>query len=234
MEIRPRPFKRGDLIQDFEGSLVGAIGAFSQACIGGETLRQPLEVVLVEGSPQTGLKARLGDAQHRLYEGPLTRAEVSFTLEAFQTAASGDILGKIKKDSRTLRFSPKGELRSFILNTVEKEKLRGGLLYLRGEALQLRIYGHTDTKRLNNETKTFDAIKQKAGVEGWGNLSFVDGANPFIHLHGTYEAFGRKKGGHFIMDDATPLLLEKGELLIYPMATLVRSIQGEDFPTWKV
>lgn len=234
MEIWPRPFLRGDSLENFDGTLVGGIGAFSEACVGGAVLCQPLEVLLVEGRAQTGLHARLGDAHHRLYEGTLTQAKVSFTLEAFQTDSDGDILKALGQDSRTLRFSPKGELRHFILNMVEKEKIGGALLHLRGEALQLRVYGHTDTKKLNNETKTFDEVNQKTGVEGWGNLSFVDGSKPFIHMHGTYEAHGKKKGGHFIMDESTQLLLEKGELIVYPFSSLARTKQAEDFPTWKV
>ena len=236
MEIKPHPFSRGDMLDDVEDHLIGGIGAFSEACINGTLLKQPLEVVLVEGSRVSGFKARLGDAHHHLYEGILTRAQVSFTLEAFETDGRGDIIKNLKKDSRSLRFGVKENLRDFILESAAKLGIKGGLLYLKGVAKELHVYGHTDTQKLNDQTKTFDHPKGPLGVEGWGNLSFVDGdmGKPFVHLHGTYEAYGKKKGGHFIMDNETSLLIEKAELIIFPVDSLVRTMEKEDFPTWKV
>lgn len=254
MEIFPHPFRRGDALEGFEGSLVGGIGAFSSACVGGQTLNQPLEVLLVEGSvgsslpaKSTGLRARVGDATHRVYEGPLTAAKVSFTLEAFRTPASPatgeegggkrggeNIVAALRKDSCTLSYEVAGELRHFILDKIEKEKFRGALLHITGTARRLKIYGHTNPLTINDQNRTFDETHDVVGIEGWGNLSFIDGRTPFIHVHGTYAGRGVKKGGHFIMDDATPLMIEKATLLVYPFASLVRVKQGEDFPIWKV
>ena len=234
MEIRPRPFKRGDSLEHFDGVLVGGIGAFSKACVAGKHLNEALEVVLVQGSSQEGFQARIGDSKHRLYEGPLTQAEVSFTLEVFQTNSGGDVLKSLQKDSRALRLSAKKSLRDFILEMVSKENVEGALLYVKGVANELHLYGHTDTKKLNDETKTFDHPKGPQGIEGWGNLSFIDGRTPFIHIHGVYEAYGKRKGGHFIMDDKTSLMLEKAELIIFPIPQLVRVMEKEDFPTWRI
>lgn len=242
MEIFPHPFRRGDVLEGFEGSLVGGIGAFSQACVGGRVLNQPLEVLLVEGTAGAGLLARVGDSAHQVYEGPLTAAKVSFTLEAFRTPTSPNagekrggqnIAAAIRKDSRTLSYEVAGELRHFILNKIEKEKFRGALLYITGTARRLKIYGHTDPLKINDQNRTFDETHDAVGIEGWGNLSFIDGRTPFVHVHGTYAGRGVKKGGHFIMDDATPLMIEKATLLVYPFASLVRTKQGEDFPIWK-
>lgn len=248
MEIFPHPFRRGDSLEGFEGSLVGGIGAFSEACVGGQRLNQPLEVLLVEGalgrgSEPGGLRARVGDSAHRVYEGPLTAAKVSFTLEAFRTPAlpntgekSGEknIAAALRKDSRTFSYEVAGELRHFILNKIEKEKFGGALLHITGTARRLKIYGHTDPLKINDQNRTFDETHDVVGIEGWGNLSFIDGRTPFVHVHGTYAGRGVKKGGHFIMDDATPLMIEKATLLVYPFASLVRTKQAEDFPIWNV
>ncbi|MDO8527528.1 MAG: hypothetical protein Q7T03_07575 [Deltaproteobacteria bacterium] len=213
MEIKPHPFKRGDTLDQFDGHLLGGIGGFSSACVSGHALQEPLEVVLVQGSRAGGFHARLGDAHHHLYEGRLTKEKVSFTLEAFHTDKAGDPLFNLSKASQTLKFSVKQNLRNFIWETAQKLNLRGALLYARGVATELHVYGHTDPFHLNDKTKTFDhptaRLKKNVGIEGWGNLSFVDGQSPFVHMHGVYEANGERKGGHFIMDDALSLLSPK-------------------------
>ncbi len=236
MEIKPHPSKRGETLDHFEGQFVGGIGAFSEACIGGEKLQEPLEVVLFEGSKQNGFHARLGDAHHHLYEGPLTQAQVSFTLEVFETDKKGAVLNVLKKDSNSLPFSVQGDLRDFVLNTAHKLGIKGALLYIQGKSKELHIYGHKDIHKLNDQTKTFDHVSTPAEIEGWGNLSFIDGDGnkPFVHMHGTYTVWGKKKGGHYIMDEKKRLLLESANLTIWPLASLIRTKQEEDFPTWKI
>ncbi|OGQ44547.1 MAG: hypothetical protein A3H42_01025 [Deltaproteobacteria bacterium RIFCSPLOWO2_02_FULL_46_8] len=258
MEIIPAPLKRGDTLEAVNGYLIGAIGAFSQATIAGKKLAQPLEVILLEGSREKGFKARLGDDHHHLYEGPLTEARVSFALEAFETDTSENILDCLKKDSRTFSFQVQKNLRDFILEISDKNKIKGALLYIKGIAKELHIYGHTDTKHLNDKTKTFDDVwssivseqSEREGeapmalplegalpapiIEGWGNLSFIDGRTPFVHIHGVYEKEGHRKGGHFIMDDKPQLQLQTAELIVYPVAPLIRKIVSEDFPTWQI
>ncbi|MBI2345898.1 MAG: hypothetical protein HYV03_03265 [Deltaproteobacteria bacterium] len=233
MLIRPQQYKLGATLAQFDGQLVGAIGAFSRACVDDAVLAQPLEVLLVEGSAGTGFHARLGDAAHRLYEGRLTEAEVSFTLEAFHMEGNGDPLPLLLKDSACCQYPVTGELRGTILDLAAKEGLRGALLYVTGTARDLHTYGHTDPRHLNDQTKTFAVEPGLTEIEGWGNLSFIDGKTPFVHVHGTYVAHGVRKGGHFIMDDRTPLHVERTTLVIYPVRSLIRTIQGEDFPTWQ-
>ena len=234
MEIKPNPFKRGDSLENFEGYLIDGIGAFSQACVSNKVLNQPLEVLLVEGSREEGFRARVGDARHKVYEGVLSDATVSFTLEAFTINKGGDALENIKRDSNCFQSSAKGELRNLILEIVRRENIRGALLYVKAVASSIRTYGHTNPQKINNETKTFDHILREVAIEGWGNLSFVEGKMPFVHIHGTYESQGIKKGGHFIMDDQTPLNIEKGNLIVFPTDPITRTFQSEDFPTWKV
>lgn len=232
--LKPAPCKRGELIENLKGKIVGGIGGFSQACIHQTTLDEPLEVVLVEGSREEGFYARLGDAHHKLYEGKLKSATVSFTLEAFATDKAGDPLSNLYKDSATIRPEISGELRNALIHRMAIEKIKGGLLYIKGVARDIKTYGHTDPHRLNDQTKTFDQTVGQTFVEGWGNFSMIDGQLPFVHLHGTYAGKDWKKGGHFIMDDRTPFHFEKGEVLIFPVAPILRTIQNEDFPTWRV
>lgn len=236
MEMWPHPFKRGDKLDRFEGQFIGGIGAFSAACISGRELEEPLEVVLFEGSKEKGFHARLGDAHHHLYEGPLTEAQVSFALEVFKTDPKENILQAIKKDSNTFSFAVKRDLQNFILETTHKLGIQGALLYIEGASKDLHIYGHKDIHKLNDQTKTFDHVPEPAQIEGWGNLSFVDGdlGKPFVHMHGTYKVREKKKGGHYIMDDKKRLLLEAAELLIFPIPKLIRTLAEEDFPTWKI
>ncbi|MDO8494330.1 MAG: hypothetical protein Q7S68_03235 [Deltaproteobacteria bacterium] len=232
--LKPAPYKRGDSLENFEGKIVGGIGGFSQACVHQTELKEPLEVVLLQGSRAEGFHARLGDAHHKLYEGKLQSATVSFTLEAFSTEKEGDPLTNISKDSSTLKGKVTGELRNYLINRMEKEKIKGALFYIKGIAKDIKTYGHTDPHRLNDRTKTFDQTVGQTTVEGWGNFSLIDGKTPFVHIHGTYAVNGVKKGGHFIMDDKTPFLFEKGEIFIHPVAPIIRAVQTEDFPTWRV
>lgn len=235
MLIQPRPYRRGDSLENFDGSLVGAIGAFSLACVEGRRLDEPLEVLLVQGNREAGFQTRLGDSAHRVYEGKLTEAKVSFTLEAFHLRRPGDPLALLRKDSASLTAAVRAELRDTIINTAQKEKIGGALLYVKGVAKDLHIYGHTDAHVLNDQTKTFDHQTGPVLVEGWGNYSLIDNETPFVHVHGVYLTKDKKRlGGHFIMDEKTRLPLEQGELLIYPLPSLIRALQGESFPTWKV
>ena len=234
MLIRPTPYRRGDSLDNFEGTLVGAIGAFSKACVEHKHLEEPLEVLLVQGNKASGFYARLGDAHHHLFEGKLTEAQVSFTLEAFSMQRTGDPLANLKKDSATLFSTAKKELREHILETVQKHNVGGALLYVKGIANDLHTYGHTDPNILNDQTKTFDHQTGPLQIEGWGNFSLIDGEKPFVHVHGTYTTpQGEKLGGHFIMDDKTCLFVEKVELLIHPISKLIRSMESETFPTWR-
>ncbi|GEM_PF-7042903 len=233
MEIKPKPFRRGDTLDTFEGHLIGGIGAFSQACVSGNVLKQPLEVLLAEGSRESGFRTRVGDAAHKVYEGVLSQAAVSFTLEAFQTNRGGNILENLRRDSGCLRISTKGELRTLILEMSEQENIKGALLYIKALASGIHTYGHTNAQKINNATKTFDHVRSSVAIEGWGNLSFIHGKLPFAHIHGTYESQGVKKGGHFIMDEKTSLDIEAGELIIFPTSAITRAPQDEDFPTWE-
>lgn len=232
--ITPSPLKRGDTLKNVDGHLVGGIGGFCEACVDGQHLKQPLEVILVHGNHTDGFSARLGDAHHRVYQGKLTEAEVSFTLEAFQSNKGGNVLDLMHRDSQCLRFSVNSELRHFILNEAAKLGLRGALMHITGTANGIHVYGHTDTKHLNDQTKTFAHETERVGIEGWGNLSFIDGETPFVHVHGIYTAWGKTKGGHFIMDEKTHLHIDKASLTLFPIPSLIRTMQGEDFPTWNV
>ena len=234
MELKPIPLKRGDHVENMEGNIIGAIGGFSKACIGHHHLNEALEVLLIQGSAVDGFYARLGDAHHCVYEGILKESEVSFTLEAFKTDLSRDVLKNLKKASQAFQFVAKGDVREAVIEFAEKQKIRGGLLYVRGKTSHLKVYDHTDSVNLSDETKTFDEVNHVVGVEGWGNLSFIDGKDPFVHVHGTYEGHGKKKGGHFIMDGKTLMSAEELEILICPVAPLVRTKQQEDFPTWEI
>lgn len=233
MQIKPIPFRRGATLRQFKGHLVGAIGSFSEACIGKEVLKKPLEVLLVQGDSENGFYARVGDEAHQVYEGPLTKAKVSFTLEAFQTDQAGDPLLYLRKDSATVKLKTCGDLREFVTDEVARRKIKGALLYAKGQASVVHIFGHTNPDELSEQTKTFEHVTRPVQIEGWGNFSFIDGQISFLHLHGTYEWSGIRKGGHFIMDDQTRLVMEKGELLIVPTSPIVRSVQQEDFPTWR-
>jgi predicted DNA-binding protein with PD1-like motif len=232
MLLTPTPCRRGDTLDQFAGHMVGGIGAFSHACVDGHTLQQPLEVLLVQGNHDAGFIARVADADHRLYHGPLDAAEVSFTLEAFQMTKDGEPLTQLRRDSAAHQCAVRGELRACILETIEREKIRGALLYFKGIATDLQTYGHIDPIRLDDTTKTFDHVAERVELEGWGNLSCIDGVTPFVHMHGTYSSRGTNKGGHFIMDDTTPLMVDTGDVLVYPVPSLTRTQQGEPFPTW--
>lgn len=234
MEIIPTSLKRGDQLENLDGNFLGCIGGFRCACVGGKNLDEPLEVLLVEGSREEGLRARVGDAKHRVYEGKLSKSEVSFTLEAFRTSQKGDPLKNLRKDSACFEIPVHGNLRDSIIHYCEQNKIRGGLLHVEGIANRLKIFGHTDPVKLNNETKTFDEIHDPVVIEGWGNFSYINGATPFVHVHGILQKEGTKKGGHFIMDDVTHMLLQNAKLLVFPSAPIVRSKQKEDFPTWKL
>lgn len=235
INIRPLSLQRGDCLEATESRFVGSIGAFSHACLNGETLERPLEVLLVEGSPaDKTLRARLGDAQHRVLEGNLSAAQVSFTLEAFQIDTGGDALKLLKRDSASLQKEIRGELRTNIIDLCARNGIHGALLHVAGVASSLNIYGHTDINRLTDKTKTFETFSEEAFVEGWGNFSKINGETPFVHVHGTLIQKQTHKGGHFIMDENTPLLLEKGRLLIFPLPPIIRTIQKEDFPTWEI
>lgn len=251
MLIDPISYKRGDSLSQVEESLVGAIGAFSQACLDRKNINQPLEVLLLQGDKRNGFFARLGNSHHQILEGKLSHAKISFTLEAFSIHKEGDPLKNLKKDSLAFFSQAKKELREAILTLAQKNKIEGALLYVKGTAKEIHTYAHTDPKILNDQTKTFDHPKGLFEIEGWGNLSFIDGGQglalpgreansqnlrsqmtPFVHVHGTYAtARDNRFGGHFIMDDKTPLVLEKAEILIYPTTPLIRTMQGESFPT---
>ncbi len=232
MYLTPKPCCRGDSLEKLDGNIVGAIGGFSSACVDGHKMQQPFEVLLVQGNPYDGFRTRLGDSHHHLYEGRLTEATTSFTLEAFETDQSGDPLPHLIKDSACLRFDAVGDLHHFILNEVTRHTIQGALLHVTGLATELHIYGHTDPRVLNEKTKTFDHPQGLQTIEGWGNVSMIDGQSPFVHIHGTYENNSGRRGGHFIMDEKTHLILEKADILIFPVAPLVRQVQTEDFPTW--
>lgn len=235
MEIWPTSLKRGDRIEKFEGHFVGCIGAFCSVCLEGKKREQPFEVLLVEGSPQEKtLRARLGDAQHQVHEGRLTEGKVSFTLEAFRADRGGEPLVHLRKDSHSFEVPVRGELRENIINNCVREGIKGALLHVEGFATSLNIFGHTNPKLLNDQTKTFQQFNEWVAIEGWGNLSYIDDHTPFVHVHGTVERQKEKRGGHFIMDDQTKLFVEKGRLLIFPVSPIMRIKQKEDFPTWKI
>lgn len=232
MDLTPKLCCRGDSLEKLNGNIVGAIGGFSAACVDGQKLETAFEVLLVQGNPFDGFRTRLGDSHHHLYEGRLTDATVSFTLEAFETDQSGDPLPHLITDSACLRFSASGDLRHFILNEVARHTLQGALIHISGVATELHTYGHTDPCVLNDKTKTFDNPIGPHAIEGWGNLSLFDDGSPFVHIHGTYENNSSRRGGHFIMDEKTQLILEKADIIIFPTSPLVRKVQTEDFPTW--
>lgn len=234
MNLMPKPCCRGETLENLDGNIVGAIGAFSSACVNGRTLQQPFEVLLVQGNPQDGFITRLGDSQHRVHEGLLTDAMVSYTLEAFETDHRGDPLLQLVKDSACLQFEANGDLREFLLNEAAKHKLHGALLYVKGVANKLHTYGHTNPHRLNKTTMTFDHPQGPQFIEGWGNLSYVDGKSPFIHVHGIYENHSGRRGGHYMMDETTHLVLDKANVVIFPVPSLLRKVQNEDFPSWVI
>lgn len=235
MLLTPTPYKRGDRLETFGGALVGAIGAFGEACVGGTRRQEPLEVLLVQGNQESGFKALLGDSQHHVYEGPLTEATVSFTLEAFRLSKAGEPLAVLQKDSACVLSSVHGDLRVHTMDVASKEGFSGGLLHVKGVAKDLHTYSVNNSRFLNKDTKTFEHSKNPVAIEGWGNYSLVDGLKPFVHIHGTYlTPNGVRHGGHFIMDENTALPIEKATLTFYPVPELIRSVQGEDFPTWKV
>jgi predicted DNA-binding protein with PD1-like motif len=232
MNLTPKPCCRGDSLGKLNGNIVGAIGGFSAACVNGQTMQQPFEVLLVQGNPQDGFLTRLGDSHHRVYEGHLTESTVSFTLEAFETEKRGDPLPHLVQDSASLQFSASGDLHHFVLNEAARHNLQGALIHIAGMATELHTYGHTDPLKLNDQTKTFDHPQGQQLIEGWGNLSLIDGNAPFVHIYGTYEGSGGRRGGHFIMDEKTHLIVEKVQILIFPVTPIIRKIQREDFPTW--
>lgn len=234
MNLTPKPCCRGDSLEKLNGNIVGAIGAFSQACVNGQNLHQTFEVLLVQGNPHDGFHTRLGDAEHHVHEGRLTEATVSYTLEAFETDHRGDPLPQMVKDSACLRFSATGNLHDFIVNVATQHALHGAMVHVQGVAGELHTFGHTDPYRLNATTQTFANPQGPQVIEGWGNLAFVDGKTLFVHIHGTYENATGRHGGHFIMDEKTHLILEKAELMIFPVPSLVRKIQNEDFPSWVI
>lgn len=234
MQLKPTPFKRGESPNHCEGHIVGGIGGFSGACVGGDALQVPLEVLLVQGSQEEGLFARVADSKHRIFEGKLEKSDVSFTVEAFKADCGGDPLPLIQKDSGSLQTQVKGNLRDHIFNFVLKEGIKGGLVYVKGRASQMSIYGHTDPNHLNDKTKTFRSYDDIHGIEGWGNFSFIDGKTPFIHVHGVCSSYHKKEGGHFIMDEKTQLIVQEAVVLFFPTDPIIRTLAGEDFPTWKI
>lgn len=234
MNLTPKPCCRGDSLEKLEGNIVGAIGAFSQACVNGQSMQQPFEVLLVQGNSRDGFLTRLGDSHHHVHEGRLTEATISYTLEAFETDHRGDPLPQMAKDSACLCFTASGNLHDFILNAATKHALHGAMLHVRGVACELHTYSHIDPLKLNDQTRIFDHPQGLQQIEGWGNLSFIDGVSPFVHIHGTYEGTAGRRGGHYIMDEKKHLVLEKAELMIFPVRSLLRKIQNEDFPSWVI
>lgn len=235
MLLKPTSFKRGDSLENVEHNLVAGIGAFSEACVNSKKLAQPLEVILLEGNAIDGFHARLGDEHHHVHEGKLSHAQVSFTLEAFSMKQNGDPLPLIQKDSACLKSAVTSELRAHILNLTHKHGIHGALLHITGVAKSLSTYGHNNAHKLSNDTKTFDHQKNPVMIEGWGNFSLIDGKTPFVHMHGVYVTAEKKRlGGHYIMDEETLLPVDTAELTVYPIPSLIRSVQKEDFPTWKL
>lgn len=233
MQLKPVPWTRGTFLREQDGYWVGGIGGFSSACVGGDDLKTPLEVLLVQGSNETGFHGRVADAKHRLFEGKLESASVSFALEVFQADCGGDPLPQLQKDSNSLKIKVRGDLRDHLLNAALKEGLEGALIYLKGRSSDLTIYGHTDPDHLNDQTKTFRHYDDIHGIEGWGNFSLIDGKTPFVHVHGTVASYSKKEGGHFIMDDKTRVIVPSATVLFFPTSPIVRTTQKEDFPTWK-
>jgi predicted DNA-binding protein with PD1-like motif len=234
MIIKPKAYNRGDTLDKIDGKLVATIGALSEACISGEQVKTPLDILLLEGSHQVGFEIAAADEHHHVYAGKVTESKISFTLESFEVTGEGNPWPEIKKDSATFQSALKGDLRTGIFDVASKQNIQGALLYIKGVAKDIKTWGHSDVHHLNDETKVIDHVKGLVEVEGWGNLTFIDGETPFVHMHGHYHTQTTHLGGHFIMDEETPFLLEKTQLLIYPVSKLIRTDQGEDFPTWKV